>query len=342
MAQKKNHEVDGWLARPDRATRIVLLYGPDRGLVAERARKFAVSTGIALDDPFALVRLDASDIEADPGRLFDEMQTVSMFSTQRLLWIRNAGAQKGLADAVRTLAKDYNGDAFLLIEAGDLKKGVALRAAAESAANAMALPCYSDDARALDGLLDEVLERNKLHMKPPARARLKALVGGDRLASRSEIEKLALFCYGRDEVTEEDVSLLIGDVSATSADDTLNAALRGDALGFQSALQRFQSAGGNRTTLLLAALRQLQALEGLRAEMQQSGRPVSAVISSARPPLYFDRKTAVEKALSRLSLAQVSTALARLHAAVLESRRQPDLSDTIIERSLLSLTLLRS
>ncbi|TIT16601.1 MAG: DNA polymerase III subunit delta, partial [Mesorhizobium sp.] len=38
MAQKKGYEVDSWLARPDAAMSIVLLYGPDRGLVAERAR----------------------------------------------------------------------------------------------------------------------------------------------------------------------------------------------------------------------------------------------------------------------------------------------------------------
>ncbi len=41
MAQKKAFEVDAWLARPDPKVAVVLLYGPDRGLVAERARAFA-------------------------------------------------------------------------------------------------------------------------------------------------------------------------------------------------------------------------------------------------------------------------------------------------------------
>lgn len=342
MAQKKNHEVEGWLARPDRAIRIVLVYGPDRGLVAERARKFALTTGIALDDPFAVVRLDAGDVESDPGRLFDEVRTFSMFSSQRLIWIRNAGAQKALSDAVRDLAKEPPQDALVLIEAGDLKKGAGIRGVVEAAPAAMALPCYSDDPRAIDGLIDEGLQQYGLRIGLSARARLKALLGGDRLASRGEIEKLALYCHGKTEVSEDDVALLIGDVSATSADDALNAALKGDVSGFQNALQRFKSSGGNRTTLLLSALRQLQVVQTLRADMQTSGRPVSAVIGSARPPLYFDRKTAVERALGRLSLAQVSTSLQRVQAAVLESRRYPDLSDAIIERCLLGITLLRS
>jgi DNA polymerase-3 subunit delta len=37
MAQKKAHEVDSFLKRLDRAYPIVLLYGPDKGLVSERA-----------------------------------------------------------------------------------------------------------------------------------------------------------------------------------------------------------------------------------------------------------------------------------------------------------------
>ncbi|TIX18960.1 MAG: DNA polymerase III subunit delta, partial [Mesorhizobium sp.] len=56
MAQKKAYEVDGWLARPDQRISIVLLYGPDRGLVAERAKAFAGKTSLSLDDPFSVVR----------------------------------------------------------------------------------------------------------------------------------------------------------------------------------------------------------------------------------------------------------------------------------------------
>ncbi len=51
MAQKKAHEVDAWLKRPDPRAQIVLIYGPDRGLVSERARAFAVATGLCPGRP---------------------------------------------------------------------------------------------------------------------------------------------------------------------------------------------------------------------------------------------------------------------------------------------------
>ncbi|TIR44717.1 MAG: DNA polymerase III subunit delta, partial [Mesorhizobium sp.] len=75
MAQKKGYEVDSWLARPDPRISIVLLYGPDRGLVAERAKAFAGKTGLPLDDPFSVVRLDGSEVDRDEGRLLDEART---------------------------------------------------------------------------------------------------------------------------------------------------------------------------------------------------------------------------------------------------------------------------
>ena len=341
MAQKKNHEVDNWLARPDRDTRIVLIYGPDRGLAAERARLFIKQTGIPIDDPFALVRLEASEIDTDSGRLSDELNTVSMFSTRRLVWVRNAAGQKGLADAVKALTKAPPTEAILLIEAGDLKKGAALRATVEGASGATALPCYSDDNRSLDGLIDQVLEPSGLRMGLAARTQLKALLGGDRLASRSEIEKLALYCHGSGEITEKDVFDLIGDVSGTSADDAVNAMLKGSVTDFQSAMKRFAQGGGNQTTLLLAALRQFQLAYLLRGEVE-NGKSVSAVIASARPQLYFDRKAAMERALNRLSFRQVNDAVQRLADTVLESRRNATLDATIIERNMFAITLLRS
>ena len=337
MAQKKAHEVDSWLRRPDPVVRIVLIYGPDRGLVSERAKAFVTATGVNADDPFSSVRLDASEVEATPGRLSDEAGTVPMFSDQRLIWIKGAGAQKQLADEVKRLAEAPPRDSIILIEAGDLKKGVALRSAVEGAGAAMALPCYADEGRSIDAVIDAVLTAQGLTIGMEARQALRSNLGGDRLATRSEIEKLALYCHGAREITLDDVNLITGDVSGLSLDNAIDAVLSGQASSFDTAFARLIASGTNPFLVLAGAMRQFQALSLMRNEMDFAGKSPGAVVASARPPVFFTRRKLVETALQRWSAQALARALERLQAAVLLTRRRPDLATATARQTLIAL-----
>jgi DNA polymerase-3 subunit delta len=338
MAQKKAYEVDAWLARRDPTKTILLLYGPDRGLVSERARKIADSTGLSPDDPFSVVRLDAAEAEQTPGRILDEARTVPMFSDRRLIWVRNAGAQKALADDVKTLAANPPKDAIILIEAGDLKKGQALRGTVEASDNAMALPCYADEGRSIDGLIDEELQKAGLSISLDARLALRKNLGGDRLASRGEIEKLVLFAAGNGRITLEDVKAMSGDVSALSLDDVIDAVLEGKPDDLDAALARLMAAGGSGTNLVLsAALRQFHSLALMRHAMETDEKTAAAAVAAARPPVFFSRRKTVENALQRWSSEALSRALSALQKAVLETRQRADLAEALTRQVLFSL-----
>lgn len=336
MAQKKAHEVDGWLGKPDPNARIVLIYGPDRGLVSERAKRFAAATGLPLDDPFSVVKLSASSLDADPGRLIDEAGTVPMFATRRLIWVMDAGAEKAVAESVKTLLDTPSPDAIVLIEAGDLKKGSPLRAAVEAAAGAMALPCYADDARSIDRLIDEELGRASLMISLDARQVLKGVLGGDRLASRAELEKIALYCAGKGRVEAEDVRLATGDASAMSVDSAVDAVIGGRVAAFDGAFAQLMGSGTAPFLPLAAALRQFQALLMLRQAMDKDGKTASAAVAGARPPVFFARRTLVENALKGWTADACMRALERINAAILETRRRPDLARAVARQALLA------
>lgn len=339
MAQKKAHEVERWLARPEATYRIVLIYGPDRGLVSERARRFAEGTGLPLDDPFTVVRLDAGEVEQQPGRLADEAQTVPMFSSQRLIWVKGGANQKALVADITALIAAPPADCVVLIEAGDLRKGSALRAAVERGDGAMALPCYADDGRGIDAVIDEALGAAGLAIALDARQALKANLGGDRLATRGELEKLALYCAGKGEVTVEDIRLLTGDVAGLSADETVDAVITGQFKEFDNTFGRFLSAGNPPFLILSATLRQVHALQVLRRAMDANGQSASAAVASARPPVFFSRRKTVETALTRWSAAALQGAADRLQAAILRTRRTPALAIPIARQALMALAV---
>lgn len=339
MAQKKASEVDSWLARPDARIWLVLIYGPDRGLVAERARAFAVRTGLPLDDPFSVVKLDAGEADRDEGRLLDEARTVPMFSDRRLLWLRNAGAQKSLADDVKALLAEPPRDAIVLIEAGDLKKGAGLRAIVEAADGAMALPCYADEARDIDSVIDDELGKAGMSMTLEARQMLRRNLGGDRLASRGEVAKLTLYALGRGEITLDDVQALTGDVSGQSFDDAVDAVLAGQLDQFDTAFTRQCQAGGHPFLALSGAMRQFQALHAMRGTMDTDGRNAAAIVAAHKPPVFFTRRRLVETALQRWSADALARALTRLQAAILQTRRRPDLAESIARQALLGIAV---
>lgn len=338
MAQKKAHEVDGWLARPDPETLIVLIYGPDRGLVSERARSFAEKTGLPLDDPFSVVRVDAGEADSQ-GRLLDEARTVPMFATQRLVWVRGAGSQAALASDVAALLDSPPADCLILIEAGELKKTSPLRTAVERSKAGMALPCYADDGRGVDAVIDAVMGEAKLSVALEARQLLKANLGGDRLATRGELEKLALYCAGTGEVTPEDVRALIGDASRLNADAAVDAVLCGRVAELDTLFSRQLASGSPPFLMLSAALRQVHALQVMREQVDRQNKAPAAAIAAARPPVFFTRRRDIEQALRRWTEGMLQAAAERLHLAILKTRQQPAMAEAVSRQALLALAI---
>lgn len=333
MAQKKSHEADAWLARPPADIRLVLCYGPDRGLVAERAQRFARATGLPLDDPFVVVKLDAAVVEKEPGRLLDEAQAIAMFASRRLIWLRGAGADKKLADEVKALLASPAPDTTVLIEAGDLKKAAALRSVVEAAPAAMALPCYSDDGRDLEKIVDEELGKAGLGITLEARRLLRESLGGDRMATRGELQKLALYMHGRNQVDVEDIRLAVSDVSDASVDDVVDATLSGNMGAADDALARALIGPTTIYPLLSALQRQFQALHIARGAID-AGATASAAVAALRPPVLFSRRSIVEKSAANWTTARIERVLTRIHALVLATRRRPELAQAAIRQAI--------
>ena len=104
---------------------IYLVYGPDIGLVNERAKIVAERAVDDPADPFQLIRLDGDDIAGDPGRLADEAGTMGLFGGKRALWIR--ATSRNIAPAIDAVLKNELQDTIIVVEAGDLAKTSPLR-----------------------------------------------------------------------------------------------------------------------------------------------------------------------------------------------------------------------
>src|SRR5258707_3688498 len=220
MVALKSAEIDAFLARPNPAQPIVLVFGPDAGLVRERAEALIRASVDDPNDPFSLARLDGDELAAEPTRLVEEANTIPLFGGRRAVWVRAGG--RNFTPAVEALVADAAPNCRVVIEAGDLKRNAPLRVLCERAQNAVALPCYADDERDIQRLIDDELREAGLTIAPGARAALAPLLGGDRLPSRSEVRKLALFARGQERVELGDVIAVVTDASTLALDGLID------------------------------------------------------------------------------------------------------------------------
>jgi DNA polymerase-3 subunit delta len=336
MVALKASEIEKFLARPDPARPIVLVFGPDAGLVRERAEALVRASIDDAKDPFQLARLDGDDLASEPTRLVEEANTIPLFGGRRAVWVR-AGS-RNFAPAVEALVGAASPDCRVVIEAGDLKRTAPLRALCERAKNVVALPCYADTERDLVRLIDDELREAGLAISPDARAALVPLLGGDRLASRQEIAKLALFARGKAQVELDDVMAVVADASTLALDGLIDAAFAGRTTELEVQFGKARTAGTSPGTIVSTALRQVTQLHRARLAVED-GASVSEATGVIQPFVHFSRKAAVEAALRSWTSARLERAMAQLAEALLESRKQAGLADVIAQRTLLSLAV---
>jgi len=204
----------------------------------------------------------------------------------------------------------------------------------------LAIPCYSDDASGVQTLIDEELGSVGLVIQGDARRRLTQLLGGDRLASRNELKKLALYCHGTGTVTEDDVIDAMGDVAALSVDDAIDAVFSGDTLRLEAALERILSSKTSVFLVLRGCIVQFEQLDAMRSLIEHHNKQPAQAIAEKGRGIHFKRKPVVERALRHWRLKAINREMRRLYDAVLETRRRPQLESAIARQALLRTCLL--
>jgi DNA polymerase-3 subunit delta len=251
MLLNRRPDVERFLASPDKAVRVALIFGRDLGVVRERAHELAGKVTRSPDDPFDVALVSDGDLDEDPGRLADELMAYSLMGGRRLVRLRlsteRVGPDRLAAEALeRHAAGDFNPDAFFLIEAGNLDRNSGLRRAAEKAkAGAVAIPCYEDEVGDLARLAREALAKDKVSLTSDALDLFVRRLPHERGVARREMERLALYLGpGSGAVgTADDLTDFLGVEPEASLADAAQDAFGGRLAAAQAGLRRAAQEG---------------------------------------------------------------------------------------------------
>lgn len=244
--------------------------------------------------------------------IFASGDNLSLFAERRLTEIRIPSGKPGVdgAKALEAYAAKLPADTLTLISLPGVDwKAQQSRWFAALAKTGVVVEAKPIDRTALPGWIERRLAKQGLRAERAALERLADQVEGNLLAAQQEIDKLALLLPPGN-VTLADVEHAVVDVSRLEADALADALYAGDAARFAQIVADLKDSGEAVPAILWQVSSAVQLLLRLKSAVAQ-GDSLPGVM---RTLWGRDKQRApqIERALKRLSLARVESALADL------------------------------
>ena len=332
-------DIDNFVRRPNPAARVILIYGPDDGLMRERSNLIGKTVVEDLLDPFNVVVLSTDGLNDDPARLNDEANAMSMMGGNRLIRVENAG------DKLTPLIKDYlaapNDDALIILEGGDLGPRSSLRGLCERAKNAAALPCYVDDERNLGQIIRQILHSEGMQAEMDTVNWLAANISGNRQKVRSELEKLIVY-KGADQspVTLHEAQAICGQAGAQNFDDLVFNMGGNNPEGALKAYATLIDEGIAEIAILRAIQNHFRRLHLAKA-ITMEGKNADEAMKMLSPPVFFKQQNQFRGQINKWSLKMLDTILGKLAELEAQTKRTAMPGETLCAQAILSVSMIR-
>lgn len=331
-------DANAYFRKPDPNGAGLLIYGGDAMRVAlKRQDVIKALVGPNGEDEMRLTRISAADLRKDPALLGDAIKAQGFFPGPRVAFVEDA--TDTTAKAITPALKDWEqGDAQIIVTAGQLSAKSALRKLFESHLSAYAVGIYDNPPTREDieiVLRDAGLTKVGSNAMDLITDMARDLPPGDL---RQTIEKLGLYKLGDDtDITAADIAACAPVSNEAGMDDMLNivADLKRDEIG--PILSRLYAQGTQPVALCIAAMRHFRALHTAASD---PGGPAAGV-GRLRPPAFGPRRDRLVRQASqwgRINLEDALVAITDTDLMLRSAHTAPDRA--LVERLLIRLSMM--
>lgn len=332
-------DAPAYFARPDATRSGLLIFGADAMRIAlRRAEVIAALVGPKGEEEMRVTRMPASELRKDPARLNDAVKAASFFPGPRVAFVEDA--TEALAAPILAALEDWReGDAQIIVTAGQLKPTSKLRKTFEAHKNAYAAAIYDD---------------------PPSRAEIEAMLAASGLKNisqealrdlndlaraidpgdfRQTMEKLSLYKLNDDTpLSPEDIIQCAPLSVEADLDDVLHIVAEARSGEIGPMMKRLRAQGVQPVALCIAASRHFRTL--YTAASDPGG--VSQGIARMRPPVFGPRRDRMQRQAQAWGAANLEAALSLLTETdlALRSANQTAPQMALVERALIRLAMM--
>ncbi len=301
-----NNEIDKYVKNIANAKIAgAVVFGKDISVIKSRFN--AISKAIVSDmtDQFLVCDLSKERLSSDKACLADEFYAYSMFGGRKLIMIKDADVAAGAA--IKELLKDgeniKKSDNFILVQAGDLDTGNALRKIAQTSDSIAAIPCYEDSDAITRKLIEQQLKRHGLGFNYDLVTKIFDLVGKNRQIIANEIEKLATY-FGPGDLTVETVDRVIKSQSEVAFEEFTNSFA---AKNFEKSVKSIDDLLKNGFESIVAVrflANYIQKLYFAKIAIEKKGVSIEEAVKDQR--LFFKAQNDFKRQLNALDLTIVA------------------------------------
>ena len=329
-------EVGRYLKKPDPKHAGILLFGADAMRVAlNRQDLITALIGPDGNSEMRLTRIAAAELRKDPATVIDAMRASGFFAGARAVFIEDA-TDTATPVLTAALADWVEGDAQIIVSAGNLTAKSSLRKLFETSRTALCIGFYDTppSKEEISSLLVAAGLRNlPTQSLNDIETLAKALDPGD---FRQFLEKISLYKWGDETpLTGEEILALAPATIEAEVDEVINATANRQAVEVGLLLRRLEGQGVNAVTLCIGALRHFRTLHLVASDPNGA----AAGIQKARGVFGSRRDTLLRQA-QNWGMGALERALALLVETDLtlrSSSRAPAMA--VIERALLRIAM---
>ena len=321
--------------------KIVLLHGPNFGLVNLLYNKTIDVLSIDLNDPFSVSKVDGNDFKENPTILNDSISTFSMGKDKRivLLDLTYITINKTIENIILNTIKENNSDYLLLIKANNLGSKNDLVKFIENLDYGFLVPCYEENSNNVKIDISRLFNKYGFNFSTDFISILSTKFNPDTLINLTELKKLESFLIDNENITEESVLKLITDNIDLNFNKIIQLCTSGkikESLFYLDKIYENSSSAINITRLFM---KHFKIIEKILLKVE-NGSNLSETINDARPPIFFKDRPLLTTQCRLWSLKKINLIFKRLIEIELKCKSSIYPDKILISQFILSTSLM--
>lgn len=250
-----------YFRKPDPRKAGVLIFGTDPLRVADKRQQIIPAlVGPNAEEEMRISRMSGADIRKDPAMLLDALKAISFFPGPRVAFVEEANdlSERAILAALQDWSE---GDAQLIVTAGNLKPTSKIRKAFEAHPNAYSAAIY-DNPPTREEIERDLADAGLRNIDRDSLEHLTGLANelepGD---FRQTLTKLVIYKLNDDTpLSHDDIAACAPTSTEAALDDALNIVAEGRSEQLGPVLRKLQSQGVQPVGLCIGATRHFRTL----------------------------------------------------------------------------------